>query len=508
MKKIVTSSVTSATVLLFIFSGISRLIGFFREVLFASSFGLSNQYDIYLIASVIPITINTIILFIGQNFFIPAFVDQSIKDKSKLNSFLKVSIVSFFLIGIVLTFTLFLLAIPVIQIFYSIDNSVVGPGLKIFKIMIFTIPLSGVISILSAYLQAEKNYFFPAISSLLLNIIIVIMVILANSFIGVLSIAIGYFIGVFFQVLFLIYAAKLMNKLFAKVKTDYKEHFKLISYSFVMILVIESIGQLYSFSDRIFFSQVREGGIAAINYAQTIISLPLSIITLSLSAAIFPKFAFDYHNGLSIKLEQGFKEAIGVTILFFIPISMIFNFMSEDIITLFFQRGAFGYQDTKTTASALIILNYGMIFYALYSIINKVLYGAKLISTLLVITIIGILVKIFSNIIFVKLFDFEGLALGTILSYTFFFTSSLIVVHKKFRFTWLRQTFKDSSILIVNGFLSLLIVQILIPEHLFGQLTLIISKIMFFSFLFLANLFLIKFHILFSTFEKLKINYL
>ncbi len=391
MKKIITSSVTSATVLLFVFSGISRVIGFFREVLFASSFGLSNQYDIYLIASVIPITINTIILFIGQNFFIPAFIEQSTKDKSKLDSFLSVSIISFFLIGLVLALTLFVLALPIIKIFYSSDYNEVDSGLKIFKIMIFTIPLSGVISILSAYLQAEKNYFFPAISSLLLNIIIVIMVILANSFIGVFSIAIGYIIGTFFQLLFLIYSAKLINKIFVKVKTDYKEHFKLISYSFVMILVIESIGQLYSFSDRIFFSQVREGGIAAINYAQTIISLPLSIITLSLSAAIFPKFAFDYHNGLTDKLEQGFKEAIGVTILFFIPISMIINFMSQDIITLFFQRGAFGYQDTKTTASALVILNYGLIIYALYSIFNKVLYGAKLTSTLLIITLIGIL---------------------------------------------------------------------------------------------------------------------
>ena len=214
---------------------------------------------------------------------------------------------------------------------------------------------------------------------------------------------------------------------------------------------------------------MKVGGIAAINYAQTIISLPISIIILSLSTAIFPKFSFDYHNHSTTNLEQGFKDAIAIVLLIFIPISILFHFMSTDIIRLFYQRGVFDSNDTKTTIEAFLILNYGLVIYAVYSIFNKIFYSAKLISHLFSITILGIAVKIASNLILVKYFDYKGLALATVISYFFFFLSSLWVLSYKFNFNWIKHSLVESITLIFNGGLTLLILRLLFSEYFNAQ---------------------------------------
>lgn len=504
MKRLITNSVASASILLFFFSGISRVIGFAREIVFASNFGLSNQYDNYLVASVIPITINTIFLFIGQNFFIPSFIELKIRDKRRLNLLLRISVFYFLAFGFVVAAILYFLAPSILYLFHNTEKNSVDFGVQLFRILVMTIPLSGVISILSAFLQAEKNYFLPAISSLILNIMIVAVVIVVNNRIGVFSIVIGYLIGTVCQMIFLIFFTDMIKRVFYTTREKFDEHIRLISSSIILIIIIESVGQLYSISDRLFVSQVKTGGIAAINYAQTIISLPISIITLSLSTAIFPRFSSDYHSGFQIDLEHGFKNAISITLLIFIPISILFHFMSTEIISLFYQRGVFNSNDTRMTKDVFLILNSGLVIYAVYSIFNKIFYSAKLIFILFLITTMGIAVKIASNIVFVDYFGYEGLAFGTVLSYIFFFLSSLWALSKKFRFNWIKGSLLESITLLSNGLLTMMVVKLITSDFSNELWIIMLLKLSVFITIFILNLYLINFPVLIVLVERLK----
>ena len=73
MSRKFTSTVAGASLLLATLGLLSRGIGFIREVVFASYFGLGKNYDIYLVGAVLPITIDTIIFYLVQNYFIPSF---------------------------------------------------------------------------------------------------------------------------------------------------------------------------------------------------------------------------------------------------------------------------------------------------------------------------------------------------------------------------------------------------------------------------------------------------
>ncbi len=84
MKQKFTSTIAGASIFISIIGLLSRGLGFIREMIFANNFGLETEFDLYLVGAVLPITINTIILYIGQNYFVPEFQKLNVLIKAKL----------------------------------------------------------------------------------------------------------------------------------------------------------------------------------------------------------------------------------------------------------------------------------------------------------------------------------------------------------------------------------------------------------------------------------------
>ena len=66
--------------------------------------------------------------------------------------------------------------------------------------------------------------------------------------------------------------------------------------TFLITILIESISQLFLLADRYFYPYVDKGGIASLNYAMNLFILPVSIISVALSTAIFPSFSQSFNN--------------------------------------------------------------------------------------------------------------------------------------------------------------------------------------------------------------------
>lgn len=98
MKDKYTSTIAGATILMAGIGIISRGLGFFREVTFAGYYGLSSEFDLYLIGTVIPLTLNTIILFIAQNIFVPYY--NRYKNEGVVENFLYQQLRFFYLLAL------------------------------------------------------------------------------------------------------------------------------------------------------------------------------------------------------------------------------------------------------------------------------------------------------------------------------------------------------------------------------------------------------------------------
>ena len=99
MNNKVITSIAKATVLLTLFTILSKVIGLVREMIYARNFGLSSQFDLFLVSAVIPIVINTSIVYLGQHYFIPAYNHAKTNSEDEAYKFFSTTFWLSFLVG-------------------------------------------------------------------------------------------------------------------------------------------------------------------------------------------------------------------------------------------------------------------------------------------------------------------------------------------------------------------------------------------------------------------------
>jgi putative peptidoglycan lipid II flippase len=409
-------------------------LGFFREILFAYFFGTQQEFDVYLIAAVVPTTISIIILYIGQNYFIPAYNSHKSSNKNSID-FFKSNVFVFFVTGLFLTILLFLFTPNIVSIFINKSNTqYFNLATDIFRILLITLPVSAVISIISAYYLAEMDFVSPAISRLFLNVAIIPVIWFSSQNIGIYSISIGIAIGILLQFIYLFLKLKIKDKWipisYVKNRSKLGKDFTSVILS---IIIIESISQLYSLSDRFFYSSVDSGGIASLNYATNIFMLPVSIISVSIATIIFSKVSEYFAGPSKFDINHYISEFLRVNLVIFLFATFTLLLFGDVIVKIILERGKFDSTDSASTFNLLKIYSISLLFYSTYSLYNKILYSAKLIKQLLLITILGMMIKIVFNFLLVTHFKQSGLALSTVISYLFFFTSSNLLIRYKLK---------------------------------------------------------------------------
>lgn len=462
-----TSTVAGATILITAVGVIGKGLGLIREIVFAGFFGLNKQYDLYLVGAVLPITINTIILYLGQNYFIPNYNKAKIEEPEKVDSFTNSAFWIFTLFGILAAILLYLFSGIIVKLYlHEASGPEFTSTLYVFRIFLITIPLNAAYSILAAYLQSEFEFKAPAFSQLYLNIAVILLVVLFSNKIGVYTIPAGYAAGSLMQLLYLIYKSG------SRIKLNMSGFIKsgnvrtIVTSSLVITILIESISQIYLLADRYFFNEVQTGGIASLNYAMNLYLLPVTIISVALSTAIFPSFSQSFSSNMNDDIQSKLDNFFCVNLFMFIPISLALILFGDLFIRILFQRGEFNSQATIMTFEVLKLYSISLVFYSSYAVINKLLYGANILKILLTITLVCFGIKVAGNIILVKIYRQNGLAIATSLSYLFFFLLGIgtAVVKLKLKASYFIREF---TLDLLNGFICFLLSVVLVPESLF-----------------------------------------
>jgi putative peptidoglycan lipid II flippase len=467
MRKNFTSTVAGASILITVVSLLGKGFGFVREIVFANFFGLNTQYDLYLVGAVLPLTINTIILYLGQNYFIPTYNKTKIEKPEGIHSFINSTFWSFSSLGLLLAAILFIFSVHIVKFYlHSASVAELNSTVNVFRIILFTIPLNSAYSILAAYLQSEFEFKSPAVSQLLLNVSIILLVFIFSNKIGIYTIPFGYVVGSIAQLIFLLVRSlkKIGLNLFSFINGGSIR--SIINYPLVITILIESISQIYLLADRYFFGSVQNGGIASLNYAMNIFLLPVTIISVALSTAIFPKFSYSFNSNNKEDLQSKIDNFFSVNLFLFVPISFVLIYFGDIIIRLIFQHGEFNTNDTLMTFNILKYYSISLVFYSSYAVLNKLLYGTNMIKPLLYITITGCLIKISANILLVKEFQQNGLAISTSVSYLFFFLAGILLTAYFLKLK-IKRFISEFIFGAVNCFLSYGVSILIIPNDLF-----------------------------------------
>ncbi len=278
-------------------------MGFAREAGVASTFGVSSEADVAVLALTVPDVLVSLLVAGGLSAaLIPEF--KSLPQKEKHALFMQVSVV----MGVFFTAVVFALGfIPDVLLFFF------APGLSIqaafsaqevLSDVLWLIPLTVLAGVTTAYLQSQEKFVMPAMGTFLFNTCVVtglLFFVKSNNLNDL----------VYFILLggALRYASQLwVMRNSINFTGCFTESYigKGLLYRYGQAVLAVGALSLFPVVARSFASFSGEGGVAMMNYAWRLVELPLGVVITVLSVVLFPKLSEKHAN----KDIEGFNRVL------------------------------------------------------------------------------------------------------------------------------------------------------------------------------------------------------
>jgi len=422
---------------------ISRILGFFRDLLIASALGANIYSDIFFIAFKLPNLFRRI--FAEGAFtqvFIPAFARSRHKAAFSVHIFLVFfSIILLITLLVNLTPQLFTKAIAT-----GFDANTITLASPFVAINFWYLPLIFTVTFLSAMLQYRHHFATSAFATALLNISLIAALYLSHNTSQshiVYYLSFGVVIGGILQLfvhLIAIYKLGLAKLLFGGFKYMHKKsesiqkETKKFRANFFPAVWGNSTAQVSAFLDTFLASFLATGSISYLYYANRIFQLPLALFAIATSIALFPRIARYLKNNDETKALANLRKAFWF-LAFLLTASTIGGIiLSHEIIWLLFQRGAFDVTDTANTSAVLQMYMLGLLPFGIQKLFVLWLYAKEMQMQAAKVATISLLVYVGFALAFISPFGVAGLALAsTIGGYvSLFFTIKIFGVQHFF----------------------------------------------------------------------------
>ncbi len=399
--------------------------------MFASSFGVAKELDIFFVSTIFPVMISTSFYYISQNYYIPTFNRIKTDNPEMLRDYLKSALLKNFLLSALISLLLLVFSGVILSSFLGeIGPEELRMAENIFYIYIFSLPFSLVISVLIAWQYFQSRYLQPLISQIWPNLFIIFFVFISAGEYGVYSIAIGYLTGLVLQFINMFLVSK-DDLRFGKLKMTGSFLKLSVIPAFAVVVLIEVVGQFNPMIDRAFFAKLEEGSISALNYSNNLMLLPVSMVAMAFSTALFPKVSEYFAQGDFDSLRNKLGQSIELMAFFFLPLMVVFLLFPGEVVKLIYVNASFSANDLQMVSGSFYILILSLVFYSVYAVFSKFLYGINEATALLLINLAAVLLKFVINYFFVDEFNYLALAASTSVSYLFLFTFSFFVLFRK-----------------------------------------------------------------------------
>lgn len=419
-----TQSLMKAAWLIALITVLSKLIGFFRDVVIANFYGAGLVSDAYFYAYQIPSLSLILLGGVGGPFhsatvavfskLIPDIKEKANEKLNKLfNTFTTITFLTFLILGILT----FIFADVIIKFIASqASPELISLAVQHLKIMTPVTIVGGVVGIYYGLLVSYKVFTLPNISPIIMSIIIMIAITaVKNDHTGVV-LAAATSVGAICQ--FLIQMPKL-KQLGYKIKPNLAiinnpEYKNLLELLFPAILS-STVGQIYVYVDMFFASQLQEGAWTAIGYANRIFQFPVGILVTAFLVPLFPIFSRLVAEKNYENIKYYFHKGLGLLTLVAFPILTAILILAPDAVKFVFERGAFDAKATFMVSQALIFLSFAIIPYVFRDSITRIFYAFNDSKTPFLIAFSTIILKVILNYFFVPKFQIGGITLSVAL---------------------------------------------------------------------------------------------
>ena len=336
----------------------SRVLGLVREMLFAALFPRAVT-DAWIAAFRLP---NLFRRLLGEGSlsvsFVPVFVENLVKDEKEARGLLD----GFFTLLLVVLTVLTVLGVmfpePVLRVLLAPDyvNDVAKFALtvRMAQIMFGFVFLICLYAFFMAVLNAIGVFSLPAVAPMLFNVAIVISTLLPDRWFPSPGdgLAGGVIVGGFLQMIILVPALAKRGYL-PKLRFVWTGNVRKVLLNMVPGLFGMGLLQLTLVVNMRFASQLGEGPISWINWADRLLELPLSLISVSLGTALLPTLSDLWSRGLKDKMTETLSYGLRLNLYLCLAAAVGLFTLAQPIVEVLFRRGQFTDVDAAATVGVL-----------------------------------------------------------------------------------------------------------------------------------------------------------
>ncbi len=415
----------------------SRILGLVRIVALAYALGSHSLADVFNLANNAPNTIYDLILGgVISSTLLPVFASRLAKSDTRMAWMSISAVLTLSGIFLVIATVLFELAAPgIIGLYTSLNHSAQAneqrrAATELLRFFAPQLLFYGVITLITAVLNAKRNFAAPAFAPILNNIVAIITLLIFASMYHhpsvsyVLSnprairlLGIGTTLGVAFQAISLI---PMLKRVGARIRfrVDFRDHtvrevFQLSGWTFAAVVANQlALVIVLAIADR------RPGEVTAYNYAYLFFQLPYAIAALSIMSTIQPELAERYQgadlSGFANRFNVGLRSSVAVVL----PAAAAFLSFGPTLIFLALGHGRAAAQGTQEIGSALLGFAFGVPGFAAFLAMTQGFQAIKDTKSVFYLYLVENGLNVILAVALQPILGVKGLAMSLAIAYT------------------------------------------------------------------------------------------
>ena len=417
----------------------SRVAGLAREVVAAGYYGISGPMSAFTVAFQVPNLIRALFADAAlQPAFVPVFTEligrKHYREAFRLASTLLLLVTM--VLGAITA--LFVLLAPVVMPLFApgFEGEIIDLTVSLSQVLFPILILLGVSGIVVGILNSYDRFGAFAISPLFWNLtIILVLVVLEPLFHGrdrIYAYAIGILVGTLVQLL--IPAWDLRHTPFRfSFSLDWR-HPGVRRVLLLMLPVTISLG-LINFNlliNSFFGSLVSDQAPAAIDKAFRIYQLPQGIFSVAIATVLFPTLARFANAGEIENLRATMANGMRQILFVLVPAAAAILALSDPMIRLVYQRGAFDPAQTAVVATALFWFAFSLPTNGLYLLQTRTFFSLQKPWQATALATIDLVVSALAALALYAPFGVGGIVAGTGIGTTVAVIAQAVILRRRF----------------------------------------------------------------------------
>jgi putative peptidoglycan lipid II flippase len=405
---------------------LSRVLGYFRDMVMSWAFGTTAAADAFYVAYRIPNLLRELLAEGSMSAaFIPVFSETQAKGSKEEARRLAGAVAARLLVILVLVTGLGILFAPLIVKGIALgwkfkaDRDKFLMAVTLTRLMFPYLLFIGLAALAMGMLNSLRSFLTPALSPVMLNIMTISAVVFLAPRMPqpIMGAAIGVVAGGLFQ--FLIQVPELRRQGMLPRPRFSPSHPGVLRIGKLAlpVFVSSSVTQLNIFMSTILASFLPTGSIAYLFYGMRFIHFPLGIFGVALATAILPTLSTQ-----AARQEMGeFREtlSLGIRLVFFIMFPAMAGLISlrVPIVNLLLEHGEFNRISTLGVSAALLYYSVGLWAFAGVRVLSQAFYSLQDTRTPVRIALLALVTNMLLSIVLIQTpLQHAGLALANSLA--------------------------------------------------------------------------------------------